>query len=519
LSTIPKTVENLADHQNKGTMSYLPTDGSNAERFVAEHGHEVRYCHTWNKWMVWDGRRWVVDDCGQVHQLAKATVRRMQREATDEPDDDKRKAKLGWARQSDSRWRREAMLALATSEPGIPVTTRDLDRDQWLLNCTNGTVNLRTGMMQSHQREDLITKMCPVAFDPAAKAPRWHRFLEEIQPDPDTRRFLQAATGYSLTGDVSEECLFFLLGPGQNGKSKFLGALQETFGDYSAQIAPDVLMVRNRENRDTDRAELFGLRFVSTIEVNQGQRFDESNLKWLTGGDKIRARRLYENSWQFDPTHKLWLAANYTPVIRGNDLGVWRRIRLIPFSVTIPETKRDLRLAETLKAEGSGILRWAVEGCLAWQQDGRLLDVAAVKSATADYRDSMDLVGRFVADRCRVDAFSEVMATGLYRHFVEWCQESREYVFPQKEFTRRLTDHDFVNVHRRNGSWWLGLGLVTGDSQAGDVTGVTGVTANYRKSPNGSEGEKFPECDVTAVTETRNREPGDDDEPLPEGVT
>ena len=177
---------------------YLPTDGGNAERFAAEHGHEVRYCHAWGKWLVWDGQRWAIDDRGRLHQLAKDTARGMLGEAATEIDDEKRKNMQKRALTTDSRPRREAMIALAASEDGIPVIPDELDLDPWLLNVQNGTIDLRIGELLLHRREDLITKLAPVDYNPAATAPRWLQFLEEVMPDPDLRRFVQAAVGYSL---------------------------------------------------------------------------------------------------------------------------------------------------------------------------------------------------------------------------------------------------------------------------------------------------------------------------------
>ncbi len=499
--------------------SYLLTDTGNAERFAAEHAQEVHYCFAWNKWMVFDGQRWALDDRGRIFQLAKETTRNMLTEAAQEPDDDKRKARIRHAIKADSRAGRDAMLALARSEPGIPITPEELDCDPWLLNVENGTIDLHTGTLRPHQREDLITKLAPVQYDLAAAAPRWARFLEEVLPDPELRRFLQAATGYALTGDVSDQVLFFLYGLGANGKSVYLGTVQTALGDYAVQVVPDLLMARKGEHHPTELTDLYRRRFVATIEADEGRRFNEAGVKWLTGGDKIRARRMQEDFWQFNPTHKIFLAANTRPVIRGNDLGIWRRVRLVPFVVTISEQQRDPHLIDTLKDESAGILRWAVEGCLLWQREG-LRAPDAVKAATGDYQAEMDLVGRFISDRCIVGTFAQVAAGDLYKSFLNWCTEGREREFSQQTFGRRLTDRGFARERRRSGHWWTGIGLLTAESTGEDTPGVTDVTLSSEfcgSFPEFNSRVVDPEkgCTrVTRVTAGRDREPDDDDEPL-----
>lgn len=521
-AAVPSAVANLADFQTSSSGSqYLSTEGGNAERFADEHRNAVRYVHAWGKWLLWDGQRWAIDERGQVQQLAKGTTRRILQDAATEPDDDKRKARVRWATRSDSRAGREAMLALARSEPGIPITAEELDRDPWLLNVENGTIDLHTGELRPHHRENLITKLAPVEYRPDATAPRWARYLEEVLPDPDVRRFLQAAVGYSCTGDVSEQCLFFPYGGGANGKSVFLTTNQRMLGDYAAQVMPDLLMANRGEHHPTELTDLYGRRFVATVEAEEGRRFNESLVKWLTGGDRIRARRMQEDFWQFDPTHKIWLAANYKPVIRGTDKAIWRRVRIIPFTVTIPEEKRDPHLVDALMAEAPGILRWAVEGCLLWQREG-LKAPAAVNVATSDYAAEMDLVGRFIADCCVVGTFSQIAARDLYRAFCSWCTENREREFTQQTFGRRLTERGFTRERRRTGHWWAGLGLLGAGTTGTGVTDVT-LSSGFPGSlqlQNVHEGDPGNRCErVTRVTQ-REREPGDDDDlPPDEGVS
>jgi putative DNA primase/helicase len=302
-------------------------------------------------------------------------------------------AVLKWALTSESGPRIREMLFHAQSERGIPITHHDLDRDPWVLNVGNGTLDLRTGTLRPHQRDDLLMKQAPVRYDPQATCPQWMQFLYEVMnKDMELVSYLQRAVGYSLTGAVNEDALFFLYGTGANGKTTFLNTVLELMGNYGTQVMSELLMMRHHEQHPTERADLFGRRFVSTAEVDAGRRLSEALVKILTGREKIKARRMREDLWEFLPTHKIWLAANHKPVIRGTDTAIWRRPRLIPFVVTFDGDKKDTTLPDKLKRELPGILRWALEGCLAWKQGG-LQEPPGVIAATEAYRQEMDVSG------------------------------------------------------------------------------------------------------------------------------
>ncbi len=487
---------------------YLHTDGGNSEAFADDHRGQVRYCHAWSKWLVDDGQRWNQDATGEVERRAKATARRLLAEASQIAAEETRKKAVRWALTTDSRGRREAMVALAQSEPGIPVQPDQLDRDPWLLNVANGTIDLHTGTMHAHNPNDLITKLAPVEYNGATTCPRWTAFVEEVLPDPAVRSFVQKALGYSLTGVVSEQVLFFAHGSGANGKSVFLNVAQFILGDYALQAAPDMLMVTKGEAHPTGLADLHGRRFVATVEVEENQRLAESRVKWMTGGDTLRARRLYEDYWSFTPTFKLWLAANHRPVVKGQDLAIWRRIRLIPFTVTIPEEKRDPRLSEKLKAEASGILRWAVEGCLLWQREG-LQAPAAVSAATESYRAEQDTVGRFLGDRCVVGTNLTVKAADLYRAFKSWCDGTGERPLNQTTFGLRLGDRGLRTEKRWNGWWRVGVALLTDDHD--DHDGFSSISGNL-PSEIFSRGNLPKTASNPSCPSWSEREPGSDDD-------
>ncbi len=440
------------------TQEFKTTDYGNAERLVANHGDDIRFCHVWKKWFHWDGMRWAIDETGEVVRLAKATVRRIYHEAGKIEDKTSRKATARWAWESEKASRIGAMMRLAQSEPGIPVRPEELDSDEWLLNCANGTIDLTTGDLRPHRRKDMMTKLVPVNYDPSAICPRWRLFLQEVfEPHPDLIDFIQRAAGYSLTGDTREECLLLLWGSGRNGKGTLIKTLGSMLGDY-AETADFSAFVQRRNDhgpRD-DIANMKGKRFVSAQESHEGAALAESLIKWLTGGDRVRARRLYENSYEFDPTHKTWLATNHKPEVRGADPAIWSRIKLVPFEVSF-DGREDKTLKQTLLNELPGILTWAVEGCLEWQKQG-LNFPSSIIEATGDYRHESDQVARFVEDCCVVGDSVQVKARRLYKAYREWVEEMGEKTLSETAFGRRITQR-FQKDHKETGTVYMGVGL------------------------------------------------------------
>jgi putative DNA primase/helicase len=343
------------------------TDLGNARMFVARHGQNLRYVPHWGKWLVWDERRWAVDETRAVERHAKETVLAMHAGWSLVKDDDQRRKLLQHALRSQAEARLNAMVGLARSESGIPIRLDSLDADPWLLNVQNGTLHLCIGELRPHRREDLMTKLAPVSYDPQASYPTWEVFLHRIfGGDAALIRFVQKAVGYSLTGSTQEQCLFMLYGTGANGKSTFLNAVNRMLGEYASHTPTETLLINRSNGVRNDLARLQGARFVTAVEAEGRRQLAEAQVKQLTGGDKITARYLYQEHFEFYATFKLWLAVNHKLTIQGTDHAIWRRIRLIPFTVTIPEPERDKGLEEKLRAELPGILRWAVEGCLAW---------------------------------------------------------------------------------------------------------------------------------------------------------
>ncbi|KKL83177.1 hypothetical protein LCGC14_1977380 [marine sediment metagenome] len=369
------------------------------------------------------------------------------------------KALADHAKRTESEARIAAMIALAASEPGIPVRPAELDADPWLLNVQNGTLDLRTGTLRVHEGADLITKLAPVNYDPAAECPLWLAFLDRIMEGKASLiEFLQRSAGYSLTGDISEQVLFFFYGRGRNGKSTFLTTILTLLGDYGRQAAPGLLTMKRHDAHPTERADLMGARFVASIEVEQGRRLAEALVKELTGGDRQKARFMRGDFFEWEPTHKLYLAVNHRPVVTGTDLAIWRRIRLVPFSVRIPEEEQDRNLSAKLKGEASGILNWALEGCLAWQGDGLGAPLEVVE-ATASYRAEQDVLGAFIDDECTLAEDAKATAKSLYAAYREWSKAHGEEPATQTAFGLQLGERGLRASRGRSARWWRGIGL------------------------------------------------------------
>lgn len=465
--TDPGSAVNSEDLMDKFSDIQVPphlTDLGNCQHLVTAFGASLRYCWLWSKWLIWNGTRWKKDDIGLIYLRAKETIRLIyilaggkDGMATEIEDKDMAKHAL----KSESSRALEAMVKLARSEPGVPVLPGELDSDLFKLNVLNGTVNLRTGELKHHEKADLITKIAPVEFNKDAKCPLLLEFLDKIMAgNAKLIGFLQRAVGYSLTGDVSERVLFVLHGPGDNGKTTFVETIRALVGDYGLETPVKTLLVKRDEGISNDIAGLRGARLVTASESEEGRRLAEAMIKALTGNKDIRARFLYTESFQFRPECKIWLDTNHKPVIRGTDPAIWNRIKLIPFSVVIPESKQDKHFGDKLKEELPGILAWAVQGCLAWQRD-TLSVPSEVKTATTSYRLDMDILGSFLEDCCVVSPNVQTTVKALWNAYLEWCEGNGEKPIGKRTFGMRLAERGFDRAKSMDKRLWKGVCLTS----------------------------------------------------------
>jgi putative DNA primase/helicase len=437
------------------------TELGNAHRLISAHGDEVRYVPAWKTWLRWDGVRWMRDhDSVRVAELATDVPRRMWDEVADASgvDTKVRNAAIGWARKSESSNAITATVRLARTMPGVAVSHDQLDAEPGLFNATNHTIDLVGRWEREHRPGDLLTKVAGAAWRKDADAPTWEAFLAEVLPDAEVRDYVQRAVGYCLSGDVSEQVMFLLIGEGANGKSTFISAIENVLGDYAGIAAKDLLVSQRHDPHPTSMADLFGVRLAVGVETEQTDTLAESKVKQLTGGDKIKARRMREDFWEYTPTHKLWLATNFLPRIRGRDHAMWRRLRVIPFSVTIPEDRRDGQLPAKLAAEADGILRWAIEGHHAWR-DRSLKPPAAVVEAVDEYKASQDWFAAFIED-AELElskGMGQIDTSVLVEKYRSWCRDDGRPHLSRQEFAQELQAHGCVAAKSNGKRVWKGI--------------------------------------------------------------
>ncbi len=437
------------------------TDTGNAQRFAREHADVVRYCWPLRRFYVWTGKIWEPDAEGRIYALAKETARLILADALQAPTYEARKTLGAWALKSESEPRLRAMVDLARSEPALVVSPDALDADPWALNVENGIINLKTGDLGSHDPAALCTKLAPVAYDPDADCPRFMKVLDTIFAGRGPLiEFMRRCLGYALVGVATEQVIIVLHGLGANGKTTLLKIFHTILGPYAVSTPPESLLLKREAGIPNDLARLAGARMVSAVEVDGGRRLAENLVKSVTGGDPIVARFLNREFFEFRPTFTLFLSVNRKPRITGRDHAIWRRVRLVPFIVTIPENEQDRTLADQLvAAEGPGILRWLVQGCLAWQREGLGLP-DDVRAATQEYRLEQDVLAGFLADRCILEPGAHVGGSALYAGYAAWACTGGERALSRSEFREALLHRDGIVEHRTNTlRGWQGIRL------------------------------------------------------------
>jgi putative DNA primase/helicase len=360
---------------------------------------------------------------------------------------------------SESVRRREAFVKSASWIKALNITSDDLDCNPWLLNVRNGTIDMAAWEFREHRQEDMISKIANVDYDPQADCPAWKQFIREIMDyKADIISFVQTAAGWALTGDTSEQTMFILFGSGANGKSTFLNTIMYLLGDYAIATPTETFMKRNGDQISNDIARLRGTRFVTTTEAEIGKRFSEPLIKQITGNDRMTARFLYGEFFNFLPTFKIFMATNHKPVIKGTDHGIWRRIKLIPFTTRIEEEKQDKHLEEKLREEASGILNWLLEGTARWRRE-KLKTPASIRNATDEYRGEMDVIGNFLKECCAQSPGENIRIRELFKAYQEWCDENNEHASSERFFSLRLKEMGFEKTRTADARYWAGITL------------------------------------------------------------
>ena len=443
------------------------TDLGNAERFVDQHGDNFRYTHQLG-WFEWDGSRWYNDEGALSASRASARTARSIHDEAQECDDKKISDALKkHAQKSESSGKIEAIIKL--SRPKLADKIDNFDKNPMLINFLNGTYDLDNGKFRDHIRDDKLTQISNGNYNTNMDCPHWHQFLEDILPDPELRDYIQDAVGYSLTGSTSEQCLFICYGTGSNGKSTFTDTLLHVFGDYGRTIPSELMSTHASNNHPTALTELRGRRFTTAQETKEGGNIDEALIKQLSGGDKITARKMKADFFVFEPTHKLWLSTNHKPVIRGTDHGIWRRMRLIPFTVRIDDSKKDKNLIDKLRSETDGILKWAVTGAIRWRARG-LISPDIITSATDDYRREQDTIGEWIDQNVVEATHGKLSKTAVYENYRDWCECEGLKPFSHRRLTQKLIERGWNEVRTASTRLWVGHSLIKiDDKEEGEV--------------------------------------------------
>jgi putative DNA primase/helicase len=459
------------------------TNLANAHRLVNHFGSHLLFVkgigwHTWSPPWRHDelGAERVAHGLGKIIAQEAADMAQWVAAASNKAEREELESEMNrrfkWASSSESAQNVAASLSMA--RPLLSCEAGAMDAAVDLLGLPGGVLDLSTGDHREHRQNDRLTRVAGCDYNPSAKCETWQRFLGEIMGgDAELLDYLQRLFGYALSGRRGEHILPIFYGSGANGKSTLLATMQRVLGEYSSTAAPGLLIASGGTDHPTGLAALQGRRLVVASETGEAGRLNEELVKALTGGDRITARRMRQDFYQFDPSHILVLQTNHKPRVTGSDEGIWRRLRLVPFAVTVAADKRDVRLPEKLQAELPGILAWAVEGWRKYQAEG-FSTPAAVTAATSEYRDASDQIGAFVADCCEVGSHHTAAAGDLYRSYSTWCDEAGERPRMQREFGMRLGERGFEASKGTGGiRRWRGL-MIAGGEAPGGASGASG---------------------------------------------
>jgi len=472
----------LENHKQRGANGWLlealseklpRTDLGNSRRFVLYIRGNIYHDFNRNKWRSWDGTRWV-EGASAIIEAAKEMVRyELPKEAKSIEDEGKRKEFYQHIAKSQSARAIKAMIDLARSESEIQADTSEFDTQPHLINVSNGALDLRTGELRPHRREDFLTKLIPIAYDPHANCPKTDAFLHRIfAGNKNLIAYFWLVLGYILTGETGEHAVFIFYGTGKNGKSVAVNLIFALLGPYGTSIKTEALMAHRftgASGHNEDIANLRGMRFVAAVETDIGQRFNESQLKQLTGGDLITASRKHEHNITFRPDFKLVIQTNHKPTVEGTDFGFWRRIKLMPFNETILNNEQDAHLIDKLKAELPGVLTRAVQGSIRYYANDGLGTPPEVAEATEEYRAEQDTLGMFIADKCDLGDGPEVTFKDIYDVYTMWCESRKERPKSSKFFAASMRARGFKSKRTKRGNVWQAIGIRPLRTQSGSI--------------------------------------------------
>jgi putative DNA primase/helicase len=453
-----KSAQLLAfDGYRKQQKADIPTEADLSDAFVEAHGDKLRYVAAWSKWLHYDGQVWRDEQTHLVRDLAKAHCRKAAGLA-----DTKELRSLASARTVG------AVQTLAQAHRGIAATPDQWDADPWMLNTPGGIIDLKTGETLEREPVDYVARITGATPADDAECPQWIAFLERIfrtaegEPDPDLIAFMQRVLGYGLTGITTEHAMFFGYGKGRNGKSVLLDTVAGIMGGYHVTAPIDTFTASSSDRHPTELARLVGARLVTSIETEKGRAWAEARIKTLTGGDRIAARFMRQDFFEFTPQFKLFVAGNHQPTLRTIDEAIRNRFNLVPFTQYIPPEERDPDLTSKLRGEWPAILRWMIEGCLAWQEK-RLRPPAAVTAATAAYLETQDALGAWIEDCCETDKSTyQTRASELFASWKAYADKTGEPAGSTKTFGPLLEARGFPrSPNRRAGSVYMGIRLRT----------------------------------------------------------
>ncbi|MBC2966009.1 putative DNA primase/helicase [Staphylococcus epidermidis] len=455
---LSKLFDNQEETKEYPIRSY--DDTGNADRFIDRYGNLYKYSYIANKFYIYDGMKWKVDDKGSIRKLIDEMIESIKNEkvlhSEDVTEEEAREVFQKYYKKTrGTQAKKNIMNELMHRRPATP---DEFDKDDMLLNVANGYIDLTSRELYKHDINKMFSQITNTDYTEKMQPAVWLDFLNDIfAGDKAVIRYIQKALGYSLTGSTREQIMFILFGKGRNGKSIFVEVISEILGDYSNNMQAKSLMVKKNDNINTDIARLSKARFVTSSEPNEGFRFDEGLIKQLTGGDKVTARFLYAEEFEYTPKFKIWVSTNHKPIIRGTDDGIWRRLVLIPFDVQIPEEKVDKDLKYKLLREAPAILNWMAEGAYMWMQEGLAMP-EKLKEAVQKYRNEMDTLGQFIEDCCKVDKNSSEKVSNLHQAYKTWSNDNltSTKVLGMKSFSQKMEER-FVKESRRDANYFIGI--------------------------------------------------------------